>query len=253
MFADIEADIYVMADGDGTYDAPSAPRLIERLITDNLDMVVGSRDESQEIRDDKVYRRGHRLGNRLFNWFVSLLFTNQFSDIFSGYRVFSRRFVKSYPAIAKGFEIETELTIHCLDLRIPATEIATPYIARPDGSESKLNSYTDGIRILRTIFMLLKETKPIQFFTALFLMLATISIGLAVPLFISFLETGLVPRIPTAILTTGVMLVGVVCLICGLILDSLSRGRRELKLMHYLSIPAVQEALKEKRDETRGS
>jgi len=245
MFADIDADIYVMADGDGTYDAPSAPKLIERLITENLDMVVGSRQETADSKNSEAYRTGHRLGNRLFNWFVSLLFSRQFSDIFSGYRVFSRRFVKTFPAFAKGFEIETELTVHSLDLRLPVAEVATPYKARPEGSESKLNSLTDGFRILGTIFMLLKETKPIQFFTALFLALALLSITLAVPLFISYLETGSVPRVPTAILTTGIMLVGVVCFICGLILDSVSRSRREIKLLHYLSIPSLQQSLKD--------
>lgn len=243
MFADIEADIYVMADGDGTYDASSAPQLVERLITDNLDMVVGTREEVTETQSSDAYRRGHRLGNRLFNWFVALLFSRQFSDIFSGYRVFSRRFVKSYPAFAKGFEIETELTIHSLDLRLPVAEVATPYSSRPEGSESKLNSISDGFKILGTIFMLLKETKPIHFFTALFLILAITSVVLAIPLFISFIETGLVPRIPTAILTTGIMLVGVVCFICGLILDSVSKGRREAKLMSYLSHHSIKEVL----------
>jgi glycosyltransferase involved in cell wall biosynthesis len=246
MFADIDADIYVMADGDGTYDAPSAPQLIEKLISENLDMVVGSRKETTEAKSNEAYRVGHKLGNRLFNCFVALLFSRQFSDIFSGYRVFSRRFVKSFPAFAKGFEIETELTVHSLDLRLPVAEIATPYKARPEGSESKLNSVTDGFRILGTIFMLLKETKPIQFFTALFLIFASLSIALAISLLISFLDTGLVPRIPTAILTTGIMLVGVVCFICGLILDSVSRGRREAKLLHYLSIPSVLETLNRK-------
>ena len=244
MFADIDADIYVIADGDGTYDASCAPKLIDKLISENLDMVVGSREVTAETNDNEAYRTGHRLGNRLFNWIVALIFSRQFSDIFSGYRVFSRRFVKSNPTFAKGFEIETELTVHSLDLRIPVAEVATPYKARPEGSESKLNSVTDGFRILGTIFMLLKETKPIQFFTAIFLILASLSVTLAVPLFISYLATGLVPRIPTAILTTGIMLVGFVCFICGLILDSVSRGRREIKLMNYLSHPSVKEALK---------
>ncbi len=248
MIADIDAGIYVMADGDGTYDASYAPQLIDKLTSKNLDMVVGTRQETAEEQDGDAYRRGHRFGNRLFNWFVALLFSRQFSDIFSGYRVFSRRFVKSYPAFAKGFEIETEMTIHSLDLRIPVAEFPTPYKARPEGSESKLNSITDGFRILGTIFMLLKETKPIQFFTALFILFAATSVALAVPLFISYLETGLVPRLPTAVLTTGIMLVGVVCFICGLILDSVSRGRREAKLLRYLSIPCVQEDLKGGRD-----
>ncbi|MEQ8194339.1 MAG: glycosyltransferase, partial [Rhodospirillales bacterium] len=223
MFADVEADIYILADGDGTYDSQSAPRLVEKLIEDNLDMIVGTRQETDAADNGKAYRPGHRFGNKLFNWFVSALFAKQFSDIFSGYRVFSRRFVKSFPSLSRGFEIETEFTIHCLDLRLPAIEIETPYKARPEGSESKLNSFADGFRILGTIFMLLKETKPIQFFSSLFAILAAVSVALAVPLFISYLETGLVPRIPTAVLTTGIMLVGVVCFMCGLILDSVSR------------------------------
>jgi glycosyltransferase involved in cell wall biosynthesis len=243
MFADIEADIYILADGDGTYDSRYAPRLIEKLIADNLDMIVGTRQETGGQDESEAYRRGHRLGNMLFNRFVSLLFSKQFSDIFSGYRVFSRRFVKSFPSLSRGFEIETEFTIHSLDLRLPVAEVATPYKARPEGSESKLNSFADGFRILGTIFMLLKETKPIQFFSAIFAALAALSIALAVPLFVSYLETGLVPRIPTAVLTTGIMLVGVVCFISGLILDSVSRGRREIKILHYLGLPSIRELL----------
>jgi len=234
MFADIEADIYVMADGDGTYDPGSAPEMVRMIAEDGIDMVVGARKESG---DAAAWNQRRRLGNRLLTGFVARLFGKRFTDILSGYRAFSRRFVKSFPALAPGFEIETELTVHALELRVPVAEIDTPYIARPEGSQSKLRTSRDGARILRTIFLLLKEERPFRFFGAISLGLAAVSVVLAYPLLIEFLETGLVPRIPTAVLCTGLMLLAFLSLTCGLILDSVSRGRREIKRIAHLAVP----------------
>jgi glycosyltransferase involved in cell wall biosynthesis len=226
MFADIEADVYVMADGDGTYHAPSAPLMIEKLLRDNLDMVVGSR---LQTNDTEAFRAGHHFGNRLLTGAVSLIFGNQFQDMLSGYRVFSRRFVKSFPAISAGFETETELAVHALALRMPVAEIETPYGARPVGSSSKLRTYRDGFRILLTIIVLFKEEKPLTFFSLVFAILALTSIVLAVPIVITFMQTGLVPRFPTAFLATGMMILAFLSLASGFILDNVTRGRRELK------------------------
>jgi glycosyltransferase involved in cell wall biosynthesis len=233
MFADIEADIYVMADGDDTYDAAIAPRMIDQLIEQNLDMVVGTRLES---RGDSLFRRGHRFGNIALTWFVGLLFGSQFRDILSGYRVFSKRFVKSFPALSSGFEVETELTIHALELRMPVTEVDTKYSARPQGSVSKLKTFQDGCRILGTIMFLLKELRPLYFFGILSLVLAVISIAFAYPLFWTFIETGLVPRLPTAVLSTGTMILAFLSLACGIVLDNVGTQRWETKRMTYLSI-----------------
>ena len=235
MFADIDADIYVIADGDGTYDAAAAPRLVDRLIDARLDMVVGGRRESNDD-DGAPYRRGHRMGNALFNRVVSRLFGVPVGDMLSGYRVFSRRFVKTFPALASGFEIETEITIHALELRMPIAEITLPYRSRPAGSTSKLNTWWDGLRILATIFFLYKEICPFRFFGALFGLLAAISLVLIYPVVATYLETGLVPRMPTTVLATGTMLLGFIMLASGIILDTVSRGRREVKWMRYLSI-----------------
>lgn len=235
MFADVEADIFIMVDGDGTYDAASAPAMVEALCSQHLDMVCGKRVESEEL----AYRSGHRFGNRMLTGLVAWLFGNRVTDILSGYRVMSRRFVKSFPALSSGFEIETELTVHALDLRAPVAEVPTPYGARTAGSSSKLNTYRDGWRILRTIVRLVKEERPLAFFSLGGLVLALASVGLAIPIVISWLETGLVQRVPTAILSTGLMLVAVMSLVCGLILDTVTRGRRELKRMHYLSRSGV--------------
>ena len=234
MFADIDADIYVLADGDDTYDADAAPALIDKLCRDQLDMVNAARHNTS----DEAYRRGHQFGNRLFTSLVSTLFGKRFDDILSGYRVFSRRFVKSFPALAQGFEIETELTVHALELRMPVDEVMTAYKERPEGSESKLSTFRDGFRILRTIVRLTKEERPLQFFAAAGAVLALSSVGLAVPLFITYLETGLVPRIPTAVLVCALMILAFLSLACGLILDSVAHGRRELKRLHYLHLPA---------------
>ncbi len=234
MLADIDADIYVLADGDATYDPSAAGRLIDKLVGENLDMVVGTR-----AGGDDSYRRGHQFGNRLFNRIVSHLFGPGFTDILSGYRVLSRRFAKSFPVTSSGFEIETELSVHALDLKIATAEIALPYGARPEGSVSKLRTYRDGLRILRTILMLYKELSPQRFFGALAGAFAIVSLALGLPLVVTFLETGLVPRFPTAILATGVMQLGFLSLACGLVLESVSQGRREAKRMRYLDLRSV--------------
>jgi len=234
MFADIEADVYVLVDGDDTYHAASAPVMVQTLIDTKLDMVNGRR--VSEIQ--AAYRRGHRFGNALLTTLVSAIFGKRFTDMLSGYRVFSRRFVKSFPALASGFEIETELTVHALELRMPTTEIDTPYKDRPEGSVSKLRTYQDGWRILMTILLLIKEERPLQFFGSIFGLLVVLSLALSIPLFITYAETGLVPRFPTAILATGSMLLAFISLASGLILDTVTLGRREAKRMRYLEIPA---------------
>jgi glycosyltransferase involved in cell wall biosynthesis len=235
MFADIDADIYVLADGDATYDAPSAPRLIARLVEDHLDMVVGLRVDQAEA----AYRRGHRTGNWMLTHFLSSVFGQAFKDILSGYRVFSRRFVKSFPVLSDGFEIETEFTVHALELALPVAELETPYYARPEGSFSKLNTWRDGFRILGTILKLYRSEKPLRFFTAIGAFLALIAIGLAIPIIITYLEQGIVPRLPTAVLSTGLMIVAMLSVSSGLVLDTVTRGRREMKLLAYLSQPPV--------------
>ena len=234
MFADIEADVYVLVDGDATYDAASAPGLIGRLLADNLDMVVASRVHT----DAQAYRRGHRFGNRMLTGFVAWLFGKSFTDILSGYRVFSRRFVKSFPALSKGFETETELTVHALELRMPVAEVDTPYGVRPEGSASKLSTYRDGFRILRLILALHKHERPFQFFATVAFLLAMFSVGLAVPIVLEWLRTGLVPRFPTAILATGVMILACLSLTAGVILETVTRGRLEVRRLFYLQIPA---------------
>jgi glycosyltransferase involved in cell wall biosynthesis len=233
MFADIDADIYVMADGDGTYTVADAPKMITLACTENLDMVVARR---MATNPTTAWRRGHRTGNRLMNRFVARLFGEKFTDIFSGYRVFSRRFVKSFPALATGFEIETELTIHALELHLPVAEIDSTYSDRPEGSASKLKTYTDGLRIALTILLLYKDVKPLRFFGFAAIALAALSLALAQPLLVTYLETGLVPRFPTAILATGIMSLAFLSLASGLILDSVARGRREAKRMAYLAL-----------------
>lgn len=233
MFADVEADVFVLIDGDDTYDAASAPRLIERLLHDALDMVNASRLAATQ----GVYRPGHRVGNALLTRFVADTFGSRLTDMLSGYRVFSRRFVKSFPALASGFEIETELTVHALELRLPIVEVPVAYRQRPAGSTSKLRTYRDGIRIVRTIFALIKGEKPLQFFSVLFGLLAGTSFALGVPIVLDYLATGLVPRLPTAVLATGLMLLAFLALACGLILDTVTRGRIEAKRLRYLSVP----------------
>ena len=235
MFAEVDADIYVLVDGDATYDAPSARAMIERLLEGRLDMVVGCRIDHDKL----AYRAGHRTGNRLLSAFVASVFGSTFNDMLSGYRVFSRRFVKSFPVLSGGFEIETELTIHALELGLPADEMETPYYARPEGSASKLNTWSDGLRILSTIINLYRAERPLPFFAAIGALAAAVSITLAVPIVATFLETGLVPRLPTAVLSMGLMLLAFLCASVGLVLDTVTRGRREMKLLAYLSHPAA--------------
>jgi glycosyltransferase involved in cell wall biosynthesis len=235
MFADIDADVYVLVDGDATYDAPSAPAMIEKLLSEHLDMVVGLRVD----RSVAAYRPGHRTGNWMLTAFLASVFGEAFKDILSGYRVFSRRFVKSFPVLSDGFEIETELSVHALELALPVAEIATPYYARPEGSFSKLNTWRDGFRILGTILRLYRTEKPLRFFTAIGVFLMLVSIGLAIPIVITYLEEGVVPRLPTAVLSTGLMIVAVLSISSGLVLDTVTRGRREMKLLAYLSQPPV--------------
>jgi glycosyltransferase involved in cell wall biosynthesis len=235
MFADVEADLYLLVDGDATYDAASAPRLIEKLLAEELDMVVGARKDTAT----EAYRPGHRFGNRVLTEFVARIFGRAFNDILSGYRVFSRRFVKSFPALSIGFEIETELTIHALELRMPIAEVETPYYARPLGSASKLNTWRDGFRILRMILRLYQLQRPLSFFSWIAGVLAAVAIILSIPVLITYIETGLVPRLPTAILSTGLMLLASLSLTCGLILDNVTRGRQEMKRLFYLGIEGI--------------
>jgi len=235
MFADVDADVYLMVDGDGTYDAASAPQLVSMIVDQHLDMAIGAR---ANIEQD-AHRSGHAVGNRIFNGIYRSLFGADYGDIFSGYRAFSRRFVKSFPALSSGFEIETELAVHASQLKLPAAEIATPYGARPEGSASKLRSVRDGLRILRTFAYLLKETRPAFFFGMLAGGLALLSIVLAIPLAETWLETGLVPRLPTAILCTGLILLSGLMMTCGLILDSLARSRVEQKRILYLAVSGL--------------
>ncbi|MFD1789006.1 glycosyltransferase family 2 protein [Sphingomonas floccifaciens] len=236
MFADVEADIYIMADGDLTYDPASAPAMVARLVDDGLDMIVGTRvHEAAE-----AYRRGHVLGNRAMTGLLASLFGRSFTDIFSGYRVFSRRFVKSFPALAAGFETETEISVHALELKMPVGEVETRYLARLEGSASKLNTYRDGLRIARTIATLYRIERPLWFFGAIAGVLTLAAILLTIPLAITYAQTGLVPRFPTAILATGLMIVAVLNLFAGLILDTVVRGRREMKRLAYLAIPGPQ-------------
>jgi glycosyltransferase involved in cell wall biosynthesis len=234
MFADIEADVYVMADGDATYEAAAAPALVARLCDDNLDMVVGARKSEVEA----AYRRGHRFGNAMLTGMLARIFGRSFTDILSGYRIFSRRFVKSFPVLSSGFEIETEISVHALELRMPVAEVVTAYAARPEGSESKLSTYRDGFRILNTIINLFRSERPLVFFGMIALLLAVIAVILSIPLVMTFLETGLVPRLPTAILVTGLIILAALSCMSGLILDTVVRGRREVRRLAYLSFPA---------------
>lgn len=233
MFADIDADIYVMADGDATYDAEAAAAMVARATSEGLDMIVGTRvHEAAE-----AYRRGHVLGNRVMTGILARLFGRSFTDIFSGYRVFSRRFVKSFPVLSSGFEIETEISVHALELKMPVGEAETRYFARPEGSESKLSTYRDGFRIARTILTLYRIERPLLFFGLIAAAFALLAIGLSVPLVLTWFETGRVPRFPTAILSTGLMILAFLNLFTGLILDTVVRGRREVRRLAYLGVP----------------
>jgi glycosyltransferase involved in cell wall biosynthesis len=236
MFADVDADVYVMADGDLTYDPKSAPAMVDLLLAEQLDMVVGTRRHEEK----DAYRRGHAFGNQLFTGLLAGLFGRSFSDIFSGYRVFSRRFVKSFPVLSSGFEIETEISVHALELRMPVGELETTYAARPEGSQSKLSTYSDGWRILKTIVTLYRIERPVLFYGAIGALLLALALMLSVPLVVTYLNTGLVPRLPTAILVTGMTIIAVLCFFTGLILDTVTRGRREVRRLYYLSLAAPQ-------------
>jgi len=234
MFADVDADVYLMADGDLTYDPKSAPAMVDQLLGEQLDMVVGTRKHEEK----DAYRGGHVLGNRLFTGLLAGLFGRSFSDIFSGYRVFSRRFVKSFPVLSSGFEIETEISVHALELKMPVGEVETAYAARPEGSESKLSTFSDGWRILKTIVTLYRIERPVLFFGTIGALLLAAAVLLSIPLVVTYLHTGLVPRVPTAILVTGMTVVAVLCFFAGLILDTVTRGRREVRRLAYLAFPA---------------
>ena len=234
MFADIDADVYVIADGDLTYDPRSAQAMVDLLLADQLDMVVGTRRHEQK----QAYRGGHVLGNKLFTGILAGLFGRSFSDIFSGYRVFSRRFVKSFPVLSSGFEIETEMSVHALELKMPVGEVETAYASRPEGSQSKLSTFSDGWRITKTIATLYRTERPVLFFGLIGALLLIAAVLLSIPLVVTYLDTGLVPRFPTAILITGMVIVAVLCFFAGLILDTVTRGRREVRRLAYLSLEA---------------
>lgn len=235
MFADIEADAFVLVDGDDTYDAASSPAMLRLMLDNQLDMVTGTR-QTEEV---EAYRRGHRLGNAVITGMVRQIFGNRISDMLSGYRIFSRRFVKSFPALAAGFETETEFTVHALELNMPIGELVTAYRSRPPGSASKLRTYVDGVRILRTIVVLVKEERPLQFFVLVGLALLLSGLLLGLPVVVEFARTGLVPRLPTAVLSTGIVLLSFLSFVCGLVLDTVTHGRRELKRLAYLAIPGI--------------
>lgn len=237
MFADTEADLYVMVDGDATYEAQAVQRLIDKLLDDKLDMVVGCRETPAE-EAGTAYRRGHQWGNRMLTESVRRIFGGQFTDMLSGYRVFSRRYAKSFPALAHGFETETELTVHALQLRMPYGEVTTAYGARAEGSQSKLSTYRDGWRILRTVARLFVSERPFTFFGITAAILALLSMGLAAPIVADFIHTGLVARLPTAVLCASLMMAALLSFTCGLILDNVARGRQETKRLAYLGIPA---------------
>ncbi|MCM5572094.1 glycosyltransferase [Burkholderiaceae bacterium FT117] len=231
MFGDVEADVYILVDGDGTYDASVAPEMVKLLATSMLDMVVANRQGVYA----NAHRAGHGFGNRVFNAFYGAVFGPEFRDIFSGYRAFSRRFVKSFPAVSHGFEIETEMSVHASQLRLPVAEIEAPYGERPEGSVSKLNTFRDAVRILRMMLILYKEVRPARFFGYIAAALFGIAVLLGIPLIETFLQTGLVPRFPTAILATGLAVLSAISLTCGLILDSVARGQLEQKRFAYLA------------------
>lgn len=237
MFADINADIYVLVDGDDTYEAEAAPYMINELVSKSLDMVNGQRVD--QVKD--AYRPGHRFGNWMLTSLVTSFFGERTKDMLSGYRVFSKRFVKSFPVLSMGFEIETELTVHALEMQLPIADVPTRYKERPEGSESKLNTISDGIRILKTIAKLIKEERPLEFFSTISVFLAILSVVIAYPVFVEFFDTGLVPRLPTAVLATGVMLLSFLSFFGGVILDTVTHGRKEMKRLAYLSIASLEE------------
>ena len=240
MFADVEADIYVLVDGDDTYDASVAPALIGKLIDEGLDIVSGQR----EATDASAYRRGHVLGNRLLTGLTGLMFGVRVGDMLTGYRIMSRRFVKSFPCAAAGFGIETEVTVHAVRMKVPMAEVPTRYKERPEGSASKLSTYRDGFRILLTIVGLMRRERPLIFFGSIFLFFALLSLAIGIPVVIEYFQTGLVPRLPTAVLVTGMMMLAFLSLFTGLMLDTVTRGRWEIKRLRYLALPGPQDLRK---------
>ncbi|WP_432738797.1 glycosyltransferase family 2 protein [Maridesulfovibrio sp. FT414] len=238
MFADVEADIYVLVDGDDTYDASAAPAMIGKLRDENLDMVVGIRDHEN---DDRAYRAGHQAGNAVFNKFLGVVFEKTFTDIFSGYRTFSRRFVKTFPCLSRGFEIEMEMSIHSISARLPVAEMVTTYSKRPEGSHSKLNTYRDGMRILLTMIHLFRHISPFKFYSGIAAVLAFLSLSLGLPVVVEWLQTGLVPKLPTALLAASVGIISCISFAIGIILNSVSRGHMEMRRLEYLhfSSPGV--------------
>lgn len=244
MFMDVEADVYVLADGDGAHEAAAAPRMVERLVAGNLDMVVGTRDAvSQRAR-----RRGHALGNALLGWIIRAQFGGAFTDVSSGYRVLSRRLVKSVPITSRRFEIEPELTAHCAHLRLPCAETPTRYVERPPGSASKLSTMRDGRRALLALALLVRDLHPVRFFSAIGAVFALAALGLGIPLFLTWLESGLVPRFPTAILCVGLGLIACGAFLAGLVLDGVSQSLRQAKLLEYMRYPSVREAMGRRRE-----
>jgi len=233
MFSDIDADVYVLVDGDGTYDAAVAPMMVRRLVEEGLDMVSAARRSTEA----EAFRAGHRFGNRALSGVVRMVFGRQFEDMLTGYRAFSRRFVKSFPAHSSGFEIETELTVHTLQMRLPAVEIEAAYGARPEGSESKLSTVRDGLRILRMISLMVREERPIQFFGVAGLAAVALAALLAAPVLAVYLKTGLVPRLPTLVVAVGLVVTALLSFFCGLVLDSVSRLRLEQRRLAYLAWP----------------
>ncbi len=241
MFADIEADVYVMVDGDGTYDAAFARPLIQKLLSNPCDMVNGKRVET-EVEN---YRPGHRMGNALLTGMVRHIFNRGFTDMLSGYKVFSRRYVKSFPALSQGFEIETQLTVHALDMRMAVAEIDTPYGNRPEGSTSKLNTWRDGWRILLTIVRLMKNERPLEFFCGLGVLLAIFSTILFWPIAVAYIETGLVLRVPSLVVITGLMVCSILSILTGVILDAVALSKHEIRRLNYLAIPVLQRHLED--------
>lgn len=235
MFADVDADIYIMVDGDATYDSAAAPAMVARMIDEQLDMLVGSRESDEKA----AYRKGHKLGNAMLTGLLKSFFGHSFTDILSGYRVFSRRFVKSFPVLSSGFEIETEISVHALEMRMPVGEMKTRYGSRSEGSVSKLSTYRDGWRILRMMIQLLRFEKPVAFFGSTGVFLLILAFFLSIPLIFTYIETGLVPRLPTAVIIIGLMIMASLSIFCGLILDTVVRGRQEIRRIAYLSYPAI--------------
>jgi glycosyltransferase involved in cell wall biosynthesis len=236
MFADIEADAYVLVDGDGTYDASASTAMVSLLLDERLDMVNGTRIDTVK----ESYRRGHRLGNRLLTGLVRLIFGSGVADMLSGYRVFSRRFIKSFPAMSTGFEIETQFTIHALELDMPVGEISAPYRERPEGSASKLRTYRDGFRILRTIMLLVEDERPLQFFVAIAIVILLVGLALGLPVVSEFMRTHRVPRLPTAVLASALVGLASLSAVCGLVMGAVQRGRMEAKRLAYLAVPAFE-------------